>query len=363
MMDNLFKSFQFSTLCVAIACANTTAFALENLEKLDDVELGDSTGEGIALLPQDFSITMNAPRDDNTVGYGGGSVRLIPVGPLSTTATAKGYSKADGWLYGVSLAQSKDNYNQAIDQNDWGVPFGKVALTGQALGATDFGRGIESWGTAENPWIIKANTAPDIPNFKGVNGEVAYFTLEAPLRHNSLTSLSSGELSAYNLKLGMWADFFMRNNALTESTNSNALDSALSNRLRLALVWDGFGINGSNIKLFQTLGGVDDVNKGGTYTASLKINGVEGQLRTFNYGMDKSYNSTLGFSGLLRLNSGVTDAKRGTVSNQTVLRSIHQVTYNALTGYNSTSNSRSGSYSIAPTPLLQPKQEIGRAHV
>lgn len=289
-------------------CMSQAVFALQ---EISDEGLSQTTGEGIALLPENFSFRFNGADTANSGAgtYGAGSIRLIPVGPLSETATAKGYKKADAWLYGLSLSQSNKNVGTAIDGSDWG---------------TLYGRPIDSWGSASNPWVIKTLTDDDVPNFVGNIENVTYLTLEAPLRHTTLPAAGSAESSAYNLKLGLWTDIFQRDANVVE----NGLDG-LSNRLRLTAVWDGFSINGSNLKVFQTLGGVSPA-MGGTYDAVMKVNNVE-TTKTFNYGLNTNYNQTFGVAGLVRLNSGATDTKRGTVSNQTVTREIVQVDYNPAT--------------------------------
>ncbi len=61
-----------------------------------------------------------------------------------------------------------------------------------------------------------------------------------------------------------------------------------ANRLRLQAIWDGFSLNGSEVRMFQTLGGA--------------VTGVNG--------MDDFYNNTLGLTGVLRFNSGDTTELR-----------------------------------------------------
>lgn len=289
-------------------CVSQSVFALQ---EISDDALSETTGEGIALLPENFSFRFNgADNANNGAGtYGAGSIRLIPVGPLSATATAKGYKKADAWLYGLSLSQSSKNLGAAIDGSDWG---------------TLYGRPIDSWGTADNPWVLTTLNDQNVPNFAGTISNVTYLALEAPLRKMVLPAAGTAESSAYNLKLGLWTDIFQRDATVAE----NGLNG-LSNRLRLAAVWDGFSINGSNLKVFQTLDGVTP-SMGGTYNATLKINNVP-TVKTFNYGMNTNYNKTFGVAGLVRLNSGATDTKRGTVSNQTTTREIVQVDYDPTT--------------------------------
>jgi hypothetical protein len=54
-----------------------------------------------------------------------------------------------------------------------------------------------------------------------------------------------------------------------------------ANRIRLQGIFNGFGLNGSKIQLFQTLGGATNTG-----------------------GMSAFYNNTLGLAGVIRLNSG-----------------------------------------------------------
>lgn len=309
-------------LSIMAAMTSQNSLALENV---DDNTLGNITGEGIAILPQNFALSFNTP--DVATDDGGGYIRFIPVGPLSATATAKGYQKADGWLYGLSVSQSNKNLGVTLDSTDWG---------------SMMGRPIDSWGTAKNPWVAYAKTSI-VPDFTGntTNSNVTYLTLEAPFYDTTLPVTATPASSAYNLKLGLWADFFKRDPSVAESGYAG-LD--LTNRLRLAAVWDGFSINGTNLKVFQTLGGVK-ASDGGQYTALLKINGVPNQSRTFNYGMSTSYNQTLGLAGLLRLNSRPTDTVRGAVSNQTVTRQIIQMNYAPATNWDTTSATFGGTYS------------------
>lgn len=264
------------------------------LEELSDDTLSDSTGEGIALLPENFSMRFNGVDDAN----GAGSIRLIPVGPSSKTIEAKGYQKAEVFLNGISLAQSKKDYGAARTADDWGTPFGNIGTA-----PNDFGRQINSWGTTNNPWILRTVTQDAVPDFSGASKSVAYLDLEAPLV-NATMPTNASELSAYNLKMGIWVDAFTRDKNLAEDVTNRM--NGLANRIRLAAVWDGFSINGSNFKIFRTLGGVPAASGStwGTYTANLKINNVM-TPKTFNYGPRPSYNETLGVVGVVRMNSGV----------------------------------------------------------
>lgn len=348
-------SFQKTVLATLIGlCLSQSVFALQ---EISDDGLSETTGEGIAILPQDFSFRLNGADTANSGQgtYGAGYIRFIPVGPLSSAQESKGYQKADMYLYGLSLAQSKKDYGVGRTSTDWGVPFGAIAA-GTTASATDFGRKITSWGTADNPWIIKTLNDLDVPNFNGVSNNVTYLTLEAPLYKIGAIATTEAD---YNLKLGLWTDAFMRdkNFADTGAYNTNEL----KNRLRLGFVWDGFSVNGSNIKIFQTLNGVSGTNVGGTYTANLKINGVPNQPRIFNYGMSTSYNNTFGMAGLVRLNSGSTDSTRGVISNQTVTREIRNLdwvpTYTAQGG-GTLPGIRGGSFVPAATAIVSKSGSI-----
>ena len=292
-------SFQKTVLASLIGlCLSQTAFALQ---ELPDENLSEATGEGIAFLPEGFSMRMNGVDDTNDTGY----LRLIPVGPLQgynsagqsyTYSTGTGdrevydatgnvIKKADVFLYGLDLSQS----NAA-----WGAARG-IANTNMS-----FGRPIDSWGTANNPWIFKTETKK-VQQFSG-NGaagqDVTFFNFEAPLynqltsanSYNDINSLSSAEKSAYNLRLSLWGDAFMRDANIAEGKTTATAYNGLSNQLRFNMVWDGFSVNGSNFKMFRTLGGV-----------------------TNQLGLSKAYNNTLGMAALVRLNSGPTDNIRANV--------------------------------------------------
>lgn len=188
MIKSASQIFPLSAICVAIYLASSTnAFALE---KLNEDDLAASTGEGIALLPQEFSMRFNGADDDGVGTLDTGYVRLIPVGPVSATAQADGFEKADVYLYGLSISQSDANYGENRTAANWG---------------SSFGRAIDSWGSADNPWLIKTVTATGVPNFAGdTNNTVPYISLEAPLYEVDVAN--SNAKSAYNLKLGAVVD-------------------------------------------------------------------------------------------------------------------------------------------------------------
>ena len=99
MIKSASQIFPLSAICVAIYIATcSTTYALE---KLDEEDLAESTGEEIALLPQDFSMRFNGASDTGSGVLDTGYIRLIPVGPVSADAQADGFKKADVYLYGL----------------------------------------------------------------------------------------------------------------------------------------------------------------------------------------------------------------------------------------------------------------------
>ena len=273
-------------LIVAMSAAvSSQALALE---AITDEELSVTTGEGIAFLPEKVSLRLNGA-DTNNSGAGTfdtGYIRIIPVGPLTAAAAASGAGKGDIFLYGAAVSQSDKAYGAGRASTDW---------------SNRFSRTIDSWGMPENPWVLKVETVTGVPDFAApdptatTNGSVSYLGLEAPLyRTGNIVALSDAEKSAYNLKLAFWADAFVRDPSVVEGLPGefDLGGSGRANRLRLQAIWDGFSINGSDIKIFQTLGGAQT--------------GVQG--------MSSSYNNTLGIAGKLRFNSGDSSSLRATTS-------------------------------------------------
>lgn len=268
-------SFKRTVLATLISlCISRYAFALQ---EISDDALSQTTGEGVAILPTDFSFVLRGDKTGNEVSLSDrskdtGYIHYIPVGGLTSlvqdtnkdglvTSADHSVGKADLYLYGLALSKNDSNSNNR------------------------FGNKIASWGTANNPWIFKAATATNVPDFAGGNGTVTYLNLEAPLYE---TGTKTG-VDAYNMKLALWADAFVRDQSKAEGAADqfnlgelfSTSDASRANRLRLQAIANGFGVNGSNLQIFQTLGGSNN-----------------------NNGMSAFYNNTLGVSGVFRINSG-----------------------------------------------------------
>lgn len=289
------SGFKLSTLALAVSLSLVSPH-LFALESLDDASLASSTGEGIAFLPENFSMIMQAPNNTNpNAAYlanranDTGYIRIIPVGPLTTEATNSGAGKADVFLYGLGLSESDKDIATARTAADLNTRFGSTA--------NPQGNPIDSWGTGANPFVIKVFTENGVPTFKAdtptntETGSVSYLSAEAPLYNKTITNGMAG-IGAYNLKMGLWTDIFVRDPKIIEDmaatgTQFDLNGAGRANRLRLQAVWDGFSINGTNLKIFQTLGGATNTG-----------------------GMSTTYNNTLGLAALVRLNSNANGVLR-----------------------------------------------------
>ena len=307
-MTTLNYTFHFNKtilLSLMTLCISPMSFALQ---PLSDETLSSTTGEGIALVPQDAYFVFqgeNSTASDLTdrskdTGY----IHVIPVGPLTNAALdtnkdnvvdAKDHSvgKADLFVYGLALSKSDGNHNSRLANSDTAARIG-------------------SWGTATNPWILKVETENQVPNFDPNNKcvasdpkcQVPYLTLEAPLFNTAIPTNVADGADAYKLKMGLWADAFVLDPSKREGDASvyklgatNQTVEGRANRLRLQAIWNDFTINGSRLQVFQTLNGATNAN-----------------------GMSAFYNNTLGIAGLVRLNSGDAANLRTTNLNDKVLR-------------------------------------------
>jgi hypothetical protein len=317
-------SFQKTVLASLIGlCISQSAFALQ---ELSDDGLSQTTGEGIALLPQDAYFVfrgagpnetqadiLDATKRVNDTGY----IHYVPVGGLTSTVqdTNKdgnvnsldhSVGKADLYLYGLAISKNANNdTNSRLD----------TGMNGLIANAA-----IKSWGTATNPWIFKATTAKNVPNFSSsactggtdISCQVTYLNLEAPLYETTIPTSAANGADAYNLKLGLWADAFVRDQSKAEGNadqfklgeqfstthTSRPEEAERANRLRLQGIWNGFSVNGSNLQVFQTLKGATDSG-----------------------GLSYFYNNTLGLAGTLRFNSGDGAGLKAGITRPTINRS------------------------------------------
>lgn len=171
---------------------------------------------------------------------------------IRTTVNAAGNinnqkTKADVFIYGLALSKSDNNLNSRFSN----------------LGF--------NWGSADNPWLIHAGTAIGIRQFTAKSDDVGYIAIEAPLMTNIATE------SDNNIKLGFWLDVFARSfnssNVVNAVTGGPISGLDTNERLRLQVVANGLSLNGSQVRLFQTLKS-PDINYSETLgmTSLIRIN-------------------------------------------------------------------------------------------
>ncbi|TCB70659.1 hypothetical protein E0H88_07020 [Acinetobacter sp. ANC 4216] len=157
-------------------------------------------------------------------------------------------TKADVFIYGLALSKSDGSLSNRYSNQGF------------------------NWGTAANPWLIRAGNVDTIQFAKGNKANVGYIALEAPLK-------LKGTDTSDTFKLGFWSDIFSRqlNSSNTVDPLTGAPTSGLDKdyRLRTQFIANGLNLNGSQVRLFQTLPATSNAN----------------------------YNQTLGMAAILRLNT------------------------------------------------------------
>ncbi|MGE8538895.1 MAG: hypothetical protein ACN6NI_06395 [Acinetobacter sp.] len=249
-MTQIKNIFKFRKSYLAMTISLSLLSSAHAMQELSDSSLSDTTGEGVALLPESFKMVFQMP-DDNSQSssynralpndiqasqYDTGFIRIIPVGEnyanltsLSDTQLSNRRTKADIFLYGLALSETNSNANQR---------FSNVGF---------------NWGSEVNPWVVRAGIADSISQFNATNlGDISFFAIEAPLAREGVHEADN------NIKLGLWLDAFSR--TLGSSRAVNAITGAPSvvgdltadQRVRLQLVGNGLSLSGSQVRLFQT---------------------------------------------------------------------------------------------------------------
>lgn len=290
-----YKHKVLSQAMLFLCALNMPAYALQ---ALDDESMSEVTGEGVAFTVTDFNMRFNGADDAGAGHTGTGYFRFIPRGALSAEVQAyntanptKKIGKGDIYLYGTSISANDNNVT------------------------TQFSGNTLDMGTSANPWLISVKTV-NTPSFNGVSTPLTYMQLETPLFTNLTQTdgtLLATDPNLYNLKLGVWIDAFVRDPSKTEGDALqfalNSIDTAgnryingvnasggltlRENRLRLQQIINGVSLNGSSIKIFQTLDGANVAPGLGS-----------------NY---SSYINTLGLAATVRMNSGSSTSIRAPV--------------------------------------------------
>ncbi|MGQ0474066.1 hypothetical protein [Acinetobacter variabilis] len=135
-------------------------------------------------------------------------------------------TKADVFIYGLALSKSDNSLSSRYSNQGF------------------------NWGTASNPWLFHAG-AETVKQFTDTGKEVGYLALEAPL-----ATVAANEADN-NIKLGFWTDIFSRSlnssNTVDYATGAPTSGLDISERFRAQFIANGLSMNGSQVRLFQTL--------------------------------------------------------------------------------------------------------------
>ncbi|WP_180039691.1 MULTISPECIES: hypothetical protein [unclassified Acinetobacter] len=223
------------------------------IDPTKDAQLNAKAAETLNQLATDYAKLEAQKASDSALATVKKNAEITAKQIASTATVSSLRSKADVFIYGLALSNSKDKN-------------GKSSL---ATRYTDQGF---NWGTAENPWLFHAGNQ-DVEQFaKDNKGNVGYLAIEAPLKKIAADDASN------NIKLGLWMDVFSRslNSSNVVDPITGAPTSGLDKdyRLRTQIVANGLSFNGSQVRIFQTLKSTNT-----------------------------NYNQTLGLASLIRINT------------------------------------------------------------
>lgn len=223
------------------------------IDTTKDAQLNAKALETLNQLASDYAKLEAQKASDAALATVKKNAEITAKQMASTATVSSLRSKADVFIYGLALSNSKDKN-------------GKSSL---ATRYTDQGF---NWGTAENPWLFHAGNQ-DVEQFaKDNKGNVGYLAIEAPLKKIAADDASN------NIKLGLWMDVFSRslNSSNVVDPITGAPTSGLDKdfRFRTQIVANGLSLNGSQTRIFQTLKSTNT-----------------------------NYNQTLGLASLIRINT------------------------------------------------------------
>ena len=268
-------------LAVAIS-AMLSGHALA-LEAISDEAMSEATGEGIALLPEDFKFVM----EDSDDSY----INLIPRGPTKgpdgIVGTTDDPKRADLYIRNLSITADDESATRAS-----GTP-------------------IASWGSGANPFLIAVKSESH-PDYTTAGVSRSFLRIETP-NYCPAGSAVSGDcpagadtgaaLSAYNLRLGLTLDILSKTSTDTQGYIHPTLGSITGNNLfgnrgvAFQAIWNGLSINGSRIDVFQT--------PSNDPTANSQANGTLGIRALIRLNTDFDASDTAKSNNGLRLTTGL----------------------------------------------------------
>lgn len=186
---------------IALAVFLLSISQVQALELLEDELLSEEIGGAIAFLPENFKIVSDDTAYVRTLPSATAPAFPVPAAPNVLS------EKAELLWYGIALAGNDGNTSDRV------------------------GNAITSWGTANNPWILKVESISKI-RYDGVTAAVPIMSYYAPTY-----ALNDGEL-----KYAFWSDLVIRDRT-TDTING---------RFQTQSVWNGVSLNGSRFSMFQT---------------------------------------------------------------------------------------------------------------
>ena len=227
--------------------------AVYALEALEDETMSETTGEGIAFLPENFSIKFDP------LAY----VRAIPRG-----VPAAGLKHADVYWYGLSLGAS--------DAVTGATPAAILSDATNLANLSSLNAGnIASWGAEANPWVLRVYSTNDLL-YNGQTATVAtganypVFQYRAPARDTAATLANTegglkyafvGDIQVCNNPAGIIGAAGIGACAGGQTVTGASIDGSIftnaspnqgAGLLQSINVWNNFTVNGSRFSFFQT---------------------------------------------------------------------------------------------------------------
>lgn len=208
---------------IALAVFLISSCQAQALELLEDDLMSDTIGGAIAFLPENFKIVS-----DDTAYVRTLPSAIAPAPPIPTAPNVLS-DKAELLWYGIALTGNDGNTSDRV------------------------GNVIPSWGTADNPWVLKVETLNKI-RYDGVTAGVPIMSYYAPTY-----ATNDGEL-----KYAFWSDLVVRDRTA----------DTITARLQTQSVWNGVSLNGSRFSMFQSTADYTDsthTSVAGTASGSLGL--------------------------------------------------------------------------------------------
>lgn len=258
------------------------------LQALDDDDMSDVSGAGIALLPENFQIAFN------DLAY----IQAIPTG-LPTTGNV-----ADLYWYGLQLTGANNVTSRAGNTSP----------------------AINPWGTADNPWLLKVESPSALKYSTSTAATTAvpypvlnYYAPRALATDQSATAkdgstpttpaqIAAAKLDGVyqsvnngGLKYAFWGDVVVRTAAAGCAANPTSCTEI--SRMRSQSIWNDFTLNGSRFSIFQNtydnsfgLSWINRINSKNTSVMRFSVNQSSGTTSELSQGLPVPATAAPGFT-------------------------------------------------------------------